>query len=208
MAGFPLRTGHQEDNEGGCRRPRIIWTSPGIVGSALPPKRPPQSMDTDKFSCPHPSITSKPRNPPTLRSIYPELVRRRVAQEPMSTAEITFLDHSLISDSEEGTRYASLPEWGLWMGLTPGEIASVRNYFPCEHLGQFGTRTRPFCANCSQTLGVLGAAWHAGDLSDIINKVLYELTVAIQKADYRNWWKWDSEPHACGHRCPLARNSL
>ena len=126
-------------------------------------------------------MSAPPRAPPTIRAIYPELLRRH-AHNALSTYEAEQLKAFKVFDhSTKERRYAKPKELAIWLGLDTETANKLKEFNPCDNLvhpktdfphslalkenhsniSEFETCGKTvLCEPSSTTASVLGNAWH------------------------------------------------
>ena len=157
-----LKTG-----QGQATRDRQFYLVPTL--SSCPPLTSPPEKAVQVFSdfSRWPATGESGSAPPTLRSIYPELLRRRAAGTAPQSDLIT-LDKFKVRTFDNCTRFSGPLHWCKWLGLDPSMTTKLMDAFPCSHTisitsGNWGAAhcgMETLCDNCSRLCAVIGRAWN------------------------------------------------
>ena len=148
-------------------RERYFYTTPALehrVDTAH--KIPPHHIFGD-FSC-WPAHGDSQTSPPTLRAIYPELLRRQQSGS-VSAQDKQTLSRFQIRTFDNAIKYSGPLHWAQWLGLEENMTDKLLLGFPCEG-GQCGWEV--LCSNCSDLCTILGRAWNYEEGTEIIERML------------------------------------
>jgi len=153
-------------------RDRDYYTTPALTRPPQLDESPIQLPMVFSDSCIWPGDPRIVGNPPTLRAIYPELVRRKHADIPIKDADHVTLNKFLIWDPVRKIhKYAGPSHLARWLGLDRQQILDITSRFPCERPSDCSIGL--FCRNCFEICQALGRAWNVPVATEIIYCLLH-----------------------------------
>ena len=150
-------------------RDRNFYIFPTVPQPTLPtrgPMMPYFHTFEDGSVWPCQGLTSS--SPPTLRSIYPELLRR-ADQSDISEADRATINKFRIRTKEGEIKYAGVRQWTQWLGLSPRQFDQLTHEFPCERIN---CGCIVLCQECAALCAVLGRAWNVHEAEQVLYLVL------------------------------------
>ena len=161
--------------DGTADRTREYYVSPAVDTAPLL-----QAKNTESLppSIKWPAFPDVLGSPPTLRAIYPLLLRRQKLGT-ISSSDRTLLRKFMVLDLDEGRpRYAGPRELATWLDFPSTARAAMNAAFPCSH-GSCGHEV--LCPECSALATVLGRAWHLPTARHILRAVLRPHVLAASR---------------------------
>ena len=110
-------------------------------------------------------------SPPTLRAIYPELLRR-ADREDISPADRSTIHKFRIRTLEGSSKFAGVRQWTQWLGLNTRQYELLSREFPCSSVncGCLVLREQR-AALCT----ILGRAWNLHEAEQVLYLVLEQV---------------------------------
>ena len=176
-----LKAGH-----GHAARDRHFYLVPALPNCPPIPSAPYQLRHnfSDASSWPAHEGGSSDSCPPTLRSIYPELLRRR-ANNTAPQSDLVTLKKFMVRTFDDNIIFSGPIQWCKWLGLDDNLSAKLLTTFPClgktqpqsptSAAGTWGATTcgqEVLCNNCSRLCAILGRAWNVIEGTHILTATL------------------------------------
>ena len=127
-----------------------------------------------------PAVAGSGCQPPTLRAIYPELIRREHQGHTKSNSDFQTLQKFKIRQPDGRIRYAGPAHLAHLLGFCRASILDLTHGFPCESPEHCAYSV--LCDTCAQVCTALGRAWNL----PVASKVIYQaIRTAILEANTR-----------------------